>query len=408
VLNISLLALDDLIIKPEVQILNGMFMSATHYLRNITTVKIQSPDRANRTEGVEASMTATRKLHKSISYEEKEVNMEYVWLVQYRRDFGESISAPYNLPPLFRQYENGRVLTMFGRTPDAGPMAPVVKDSRFEIAEVLQDGSTYVRPYAGVLPTVTWWGAPTNSPFESLMMTRKYREVWHGLGMNPEGTQPMWDFQQMALPYLPYFSNCDHYDNYIPIWHIFENKEMCELPGIPDPNDHSGEDGQPRNWERRAFPPFPHQDDILYLNKLAVLVQGIMDATADICTMSFNCRYEENLLQADVNPRWMEADGHELFRISQHPIETSEFLNQAKIQREDRTEQPFAAEWDRGNSAPDNVEQYESRIMKAGGNHLFDDLVHTYGADILLSVAGDSDDGKGDLDYDCTRGCFPR
>ena len=408
VINISLLALDDVIIKPEVQILNGMFMSATHYLRNITSVKIQSPDRANRTEGVEASLTATRKLHKSISYEEKEANMEYIWLVQYRRDMGESVSAPYNLPPLYTDFAHGRVLTMFGRTPDAGDMAPVVKDNRFEIEQVLRDGQMYVRPYDGVLPTVTWWGAPTNSPFESLMMTRKYREVWHGLGMNPEGTQPMWDFQQMALPYLPYFSNCDYYDNYIPVWHIFENEEMCELPEIPDPNDHSGENGMPRDWERRAFPPFPHQDDILYLNKLAPILQGIMDATADICTMSFKCRFEENLLQADVNPRWMEADGHELFKISQHPIEASEYLNQAKINRVDRTELPFPAEMDRGNSAPDNVEQYESRILKMGGVHLFDDLINTYGADILLSVPGDSDDGKGDLDYDCTRGCFPR
>jgi hypothetical protein len=394
-MNISILALDDLIVKPEVQILNGMFMSATHFLRNITTVKIQSPDRANRTEGVEASLTATRKLHQSISYEEEEVNMEYIWLVQYKREMGESISPPYNLPLLYRDYEAGRVLTMFGRTPDAGDIAPTHLDSRFEIEQVLQNNNPLVLPWYGVMPTVTWWGAPTNSPFESLMLTRKYREVWHGLGMNPEGTQPVWDFQQMALPYLPYFSNCDYYDNYIPIWHIFENEEMCELPEIPDPNDHSGEDGQPRTWGRRAFPPFPHQDDILYLNKLSILIQGITDAVADICTMSFQCRYEENLMQADVSPRWFEADGQELFAISQHPIEATEFLNQAKIAREERTEFPFPAEWDRGNSAPDNPEQYRSRLLSGGGNHLMEDIVLTYGADILLSVAGDSDDGKG-------------
>jgi MFS family permease len=283
-----------------------------------------------------------------------------------------------------------------------------VKDSRFTIDQVLIDGSEYIRPFPGVLPTATWWGAPTNSPFESLMMARKYREVWHGLGMNPEGTQPMWNFQQMALPYLPYFSNCDYYDNYIPIWHLFENKEMCGLPDIPDPNDHSGSEGQPRTWERRAFPPFPHQDDIVYLNKLSILIQGLNDGTSDICVLNFNCRYEENLLQADVNPRWFEADGHELFTISQHPIEVTEFLQQANINREERTEFPFPAQWDRGNSHPTNAEAYQSRLIRSGGNHLMDDIVGTYGADILLSVAGDSDDGKGDLDYDCTRLCFPR
>ena len=66
------------------------------------------------------------------------------------------------------------------------------------------------------------------------------------------------------------------------------------------------------------------------MNKLSILIQGINDATADICVSSFKCRYEESLLQADVNPRWFEADGHELFKISQHPIEATEYLNQAK------------------------------------------------------------------------------
>jgi hypothetical protein len=43
----------------------------------------------------------------------------------------------YSLPPLFRQYESGRVLTMFGRTPDAGEIAPVVKDSKIHIDEIM-------------------------------------------------------------------------------------------------------------------------------------------------------------------------------------------------------------------------------------------------------------------------------
>ena len=404
VMNISVWALDDSIVKPEVQILNGIFLPATHFLRNITSVTIQAPDRANRTEGVEASETAMRSLHPGISYEEREVAMQYIYIVKYAREFGEDISPPFNLPPLYRDYEAGRVLTMFKRTPDAGEFAPVVTDAMIEVEKVLQDGKEYIRPYKGVLPTVTWWGAPTNSPFESLMLTRKYREVWHGLVMNPEGTAPSWEFNQMALPYLPYFSNCDYYDNYIPVWHLFENQELCELPEVPDPNQHTGTDGQERGWERRNYPSFPHQDDIKYLHKLAPLYQnGRMEATSDICSASFTCRYEENLLQPDVNPRWFEADGHTLFELSQHPLEVTEFLQQSKMDR-DATPDDFPAEYDRGSSD----EAYQSRLIRAGGNHLLDDLIGTYNGDILLGVNGDSEDGKGDLSFDCTRGCFPR
>ena len=406
IMNISIWALDDVIVKPEVQILNGMFLSATHFLRNITTVNIVAPDRANRTVGIEASETATRRLHSSISYEERSVVMQYIYIARYSRDMGEEISPPLNLPPTFRYYENGRVLSMFKRTGDTGEFAPVVLDSRVEVDQVLIDGSEYIRPYIGVQPTVTWWGPPTNSPFESFMMARKYREVWHGLGMNPEGTQPSWVFEELALPYLPFFTNCDHYDSYIPIWHLLENEELCDLPEVPDPNQHTGTNGQERGWARRAFPAFPHQDDIKYLHKLSVFVQaGRVTGTSDICDASFTCRYEENLLQADVNPRWFEADGHGLFEISQHPIEVTEFLQQTRMDREDGTPDDFPAAYDRGSPEDD---AHKSRILRGGGNTLFDDLVLTYGSDILLGVAGDSEDGKGDLSFDCTRGCFPR
>ena len=187
---------------------------------------------------------------------------------------------------------------------------------------------------------------------------------------------------------------------------MLENEDLCDLPEVPDPNQHTGNNGQERSWERRAFPAFPHQDDIKYLHKLSIFVQaGRMTGTSDICDASFTCRYEENLLQADVNPRWFEADGHGLFEISQHPIEVTEFLQQTRMDREEGTPADFAAEYDRGSPEDD---AHRSRILRVGGNTLFDDLVETYGPDILLGVAGDSEDGKGDLSFDCTRGCFPR
>ena len=185
---------------------------------------------------------------------------------------------------------------------------------------------------------------------------------------------------------------------------LFENQDLCELPEVPDPNQHTGTNGQERGWERRNYPAFPHQDDIKYLHKLAPFYQGgRMASTSDICSASFTCRYEENLLQPDVNPRWFEADGHTLFELSQHPLEVTEFLQQSKMDR-DATPTEFPAEYDRGASD----EAYKSRLIRQGDNHMLDDLVGTYNGDILLGVNGDSEDGKGDLSFDCTRGCFPR
>ena len=74
----------------------------------------------------------------------------------------------------------------------------VVLDARLDVFKQLQNGLEFIKPYMGVVPSATWWGAPTNSPFESLMMANKYQETFHGLRMNPEGTQPTWVFDRLA------------------------------------------------------------------------------------------------------------------------------------------------------------------------------------------------------------------
>jgi hypothetical protein len=397
-MNISVWALNDVIVKPEIQILNGMFLTSTHFLRNITTVSIQYPDRANRTEGVEASETATRRLPSTVSFEERIVPMQYIWIINYEQSFGEDVFPPLNLPPTFTAYETGRVLSMFGRTSDGEDLAPVVLDARLDVFKQLQNGLEFIKPYMGVVPSATWWGAPTNSPFESLMMANKYQETFHGLRMNPEGTQPTWVFDRLALPYIPFISNCDHYDSYIPVWHIFENYDLCELPDVPDPNTHTSSEMQ-RSDPRRAFAPFPHQDEIVFLPELAPFTDGILEAVADICITSFNCRFEENLLTADVNPRWFESDGATLFQISQEAIEVMEFIETTEIQRQEETPDPY----------PDQYDKYGeiSRIPRGGNNHLMDDLTAIHGPDILLNVDTDSE-AKGELSFDCTRLCFPR
>jgi hypothetical protein len=42
-----------------------------------------------------------------------------------------------------------------------------------------------------------------------------------------------YDFQNLLLPYLPYFSNCREYDSYIPFYALTES-DQCQLPTIDE------------------------------------------------------------------------------------------------------------------------------------------------------------------------------
>ena len=64
-------------------------------------------------------------------------------------------------------------------------------------------------------------------------MMKKYRETFHNLQISSDGSL-FFEFNKMMLPYLPYFSTCDGFDSYIPIWRLFEHPD-CELPEVPDP-----------------------------------------------------------------------------------------------------------------------------------------------------------------------------
>ena len=147
----TMLALEDVIFKVEVHIIHGLFLSATHFFKNMSVVEVFAPDRANRTEGIEAAQVQMRTPTKDISWARERVPMQFVFLAFYSKDDHQgSVAAPLNLPPRYKQFERGRVLVGFMRDTES-EIAPPILDSLIDIPEVLVDGM-FVRQQAGVKP----------------------------------------------------------------------------------------------------------------------------------------------------------------------------------------------------------------------------------------------------------------
>ena len=82
----TMLALEDVIFKVEVHIIHGLFLSATHFFKNMSVVEVFAPDRANRTEGIEAAQVQMRTPTKDISWARERVPMQFVFLAFYSKD----------------------------------------------------------------------------------------------------------------------------------------------------------------------------------------------------------------------------------------------------------------------------------------------------------------------------------
>jgi hypothetical protein len=418
----SMLALEDTIFKVEVHILHGLFLSATHFFKNMSVVTLAAPDRANRTEGLEASQVQMRRPEPSISWARERVPMQYIFLAFYSKEEHESsVASPLNLPPRYQEFERGRVLVSFKRDPDQ-EQQPVVLDSLFDIEEVLVDGN-FVRPQQGVKPGVGWWDPPDNLVLISHAMMLKYRETFHNLQISADKTL-FFEFTKMMLPYLPYFSNCDGFDSYIPIWRLFEHPD-CALPDVPDPTaaieqDIKGGD-MVRTDPRRKIPMFPHQDDVIGVQGL-----GFNQPVADICNFGTTCTYEEDLIQPEVNERWFEApSGTGLFGIVRSPFAVTEYLNQAQLQNpmrfaegdeklqglainkqaKDLTFGPYMGF--------DPISYTRGTAEQGPSNHLSDDVLNNVhdmlrgGPDAIIPVGVDGD-SRDELTMVCAKLCYPR
>ena len=329
-LNISILALEDVKFHVEMHITYGLFLPLSWQLRNTTTVTIFNPTRANATFGVLGP--ATRRLSEAISFERREVTKDYSFLAVYERGSQDDTSAPLNLPVRFKDFERGRVLPMFNVSYDEEHEGhvPWVKD-----------------PFESVKPGPEYWEAPSGDLGQ---LIEDYREIFHDSSETDAGDYE-YAFETLVLPYLPYFSSCSGYDSYIPIFALMEDP-ACDYPEELDE-------------DRLQYPPLPHADDIKHVGP------GDVGGTpiADVCARSMVCRYEEDLPNKDVTPRWFEsASGVELFSIIRKPFSLEDMF--------------------KGGELPAEVEGSD-------------------GADAFIGMGVDRDAAE-EMKGECTRLCLPR
>lgn len=329
IVNISLLALEDIRFHLEMHVVYGLYLPLSWQLKNTSTVVIMNPTRTNHTFGVLGP--DTRRLGSAISFEQREVTKDYSFLAVYERSGMDEVSPPLNLPKRFEAWERGRVLPMFNVSTEA-PHVPWVLDE-----------------FSKVKPNPQYWEQPPGDLGE---LIPKYREIFHDSVLtDAEAGEYEYAFQTLVLPYMPFFSSCHGYDSYIPIFALLEDP-ACEMPeGLSD--------------ERMEFPPFPHPDDIFHVAPDAFLASPI----ADVCTRSFSCKYEEDLPQKDVTPRWMEvASGTSLFSIVREPL------------------------------------SLEDMFM---GGELAENILAEQGSDVFIGMDVDRDAAES-MKGECTRLCFPR
>jgi hypothetical protein len=308
VLNFTVFALDDVLMKAEVHILNGLYAPYAPFFVNTTSIQIKSPSRANMTKGPvyrDSDMQPFelvvgnklpgelgkvnweyRKLSPYLSYEERIVQDQYFFGIKYTQEDAESIFPPYNMPPLYGDYEKGRVLMSFNTTPEAGNTITVRDDPTF----VNDDGSS--NPYLSKQTPNDWWDPPNPAYAKTKELIDTYFETFHGFNLvinyefgdasekgkadrmrtnqtihevdvSPVSTSA---FDTVMLTYLPFFSNCRTFDSYIPFHHLVEDSS-CELPGYDDGEYGYNGDSYGVHWVesggRDAYPPFPHDDDIV-------------------------------------------------------------------------------------------------------------------------------------------------
>lgn len=284
--NLTVYALDDLIFKVEVHLLYGLYQSYGPLLGNSTSVIISSPSRAKSTVGLSLPHITTRNLSQYVSFTEQLIPMQYFFCAVVYQTDSNTISQPLNLPPLYSDYQQGRALIM-NNVSDASTVVPLVLD-----------------PLTLVNKGVQFWMMPATTPDESKELLDAYFETFQQTTF--DGTSYQFNFNDLLLPYLPYFSNCYTFDSYIPIWLLVEGQE-CELPNT-----------YPKSWHRYKFPALPDQDDIKFVGPFDFFA----DPISDWCERTLTCNYEEDITTQDNTYRWYEAPtGTSLFQLIRYPID---------------------------------------------------------------------------------------
>ena len=328
--NISVYALEDIIFKLEVQILYGIFLPFAPFFENTSTVRIEAPQRARVLEGL--SSAPLRPISPYTSAQQRLTTMKYIFVAIVSQSDSNSISQPYNLPPTYSNYAQGRALVSYNASANTG-VVPDVIDS------VIVNG-------------IAFWSLPAPTSDETKELIDAYFETFYQMTYDAS-TGYQFAFSTMIIPYLPYFSNCFQYDSYIPFWQLFESKE-CKLP-----------QNYPEGWARYKYPSLPNQDDIQYVSSWDVGAEPI----ADWCIRSLACNYEESLANPDSTPRWFEAStGSTLFQLLRDPVEYDQFTSRSSVY-------PSSGSEGGGQAVIDAALQSEDNIIMVTIDHSFGDII---------------------------------
>ena len=285
VMNMTLTSLDDSRFRVEIQIVDGLALPVASFFHRTMSVAMEEPQRAN------TLREDQRNVSPLISFEEKAVDMTYMFGIRYDEDHSQKVSLPMNMPPRWKSFEKGRVLVGMNTTFEN--QAPTIKDG-YELSSKGRD----------------LWESPYVSIEKAKQETDKYRESFHGLTRDGPSGLYKYEHDALILPYLPYFSNCREFDSHVPLWAVVESTSECKLP------DETIE--FPDEWWRREIPSLPHVDDVLAIGPSDFMK---FYPVADWCERKIYCNYEEDLPKPDVTPRWFEAEtGTALFSIIRDPI----------------------------------------------------------------------------------------
>lgn len=293
--NITIYALDDVLFKVEVHLLYGLLTAYAPLFENTTVVRVVGPSRAKSFEGRSFGSTKTRTLSPYVSFQEQRVTLRYFFCAVVYQTDSDSVSQPLNLPPLYSDYQRGRVLIMNNVSADNNDV-PLILDNLDDVDK-----------------GVNFWLMPATTAAESKELLDAYFETFQDTTYDSlNGYQ--FDFTTLLIGYLPYFSNCYGYDSYIPIWMLLESED-CELP-----------DTYADDWFRYKYPALPDQDDIRFVGPF----DFFEDPIADWCTQTIQCNYEEDLTGQDNTPRWFElATDSSLFQFIRVPMNYFDYTGRA-------------------------------------------------------------------------------
>ncbi len=281
IVNLTLTSLEDSRFRVEVQVVDGLAIPLASLFTKTLSVVMEQPQRAN-------MVHSERYVSPFVSFEQKSVEMPYIFGILLDEGHSQRVSLPRNLPPRWEIFERGKVLIGVNSTN---------YDSAATVEDNISKGSNL-------------WANP-RSALAAKQQSDLYFETFHGVYRDRPIGSYKYQHSALILPYLPYFSNCNEFDSHIPLWALLESSSQCQLPGVSD--------NFPSDWWRRKVPPLPHKDDI---QPIGPMDYAKFYPVADWCERALHCTFDEDLTKPDVTPRWFEADTETaLFSMIRDPID---------------------------------------------------------------------------------------